>query len=232
MTAATPDERPAPGRRRVVWTILGWAQTILLNVVAPIVIYSLLTDRGVGEIPALLLSGVGPALELILTVVRTRRVDEFSIVVLIFLAIGVVTSLLFGDPRLLLVKEAAGTGLFGLVLLASLFARRPLMFYFGRRFATDGTPEGVARWNDMWQYPGFRRVQRVITVVWGLTFVGEAVLRIVLTYLLPIPVMVVINSTVPYVILALLSVGTAIYGRRRRAAAARRREAAEHPQGS
>src|SRR3954452_10293645 len=118
--------------------ILPWVQTILLSVVAPIVIYSMLTDRGVGHVPALIISGIGPVVDLVITMLVSRRVDEFSIFVLVLLVIGVVTSLLFDDPRLLLLKESAVTGLFGVVLLGSLLAPRPLMFYFGRRFATGG----------------------------------------------------------------------------------------------
>lgn len=40
--------------------------------------------------------------------------------------------------------QSAVTGLFGLVLLISLLLPRPVMFYFGRKFGTDGSREGVA----------------------------------------------------------------------------------------
>lgn len=45
------------------------------------------------------------------------------------------------------------TGLFGVVVLGSLLLPRPVMFYFGRKFATDGTAEGLAYWNGLWRYP-------------------------------------------------------------------------------
>jgi hypothetical protein len=200
--------------------ILPWVQTILLSVVAPIVIYSMLTDRGVGQVPALIISGVGPVVDLVITMLVSRRVDEFSIFVLVLLVIGVLTSLLFDDPRLLLLKESAVTGLFGVVLLGSLLAPRPLMFYFGRRFATGGSAEKIAWWNGLWQYPGFRRTQRVLTLVWGVTLLGEAVLRGVLAFVLPVGTMVVINSVLPPVVIALLVVFTITYAKRSQARAA------------
>ena len=40
------------------------------------------------------------------------------------------------DAKLLLAKDSFVTGLFGLLCLATLAAPRPLMFYFGRKFAT------------------------------------------------------------------------------------------------
>jgi hypothetical protein len=204
----------------VLVRILPWVQTILLSVVAPIVIYGMLTDRGFSEVAALIISGIGPVVDLAITMLVSRRVDEFSLFVLVFLVIGVVTSLLFDDPRLLLLKESAVTGLFGLVLLGSLLAPKPLMFYFGRRFATGGTPERIAWWNGLWQYPGFRRTQRVMTLVWGVVLLAEAVLRGVLAFVLPVGPMVVVNSVLPPVVIALLVLFTITYAKRSQARAA------------
>jgi len=204
----------------VLVRILPWVQTILLSVVAPIVIYSMLTDRGFSEVAALIISGIGPVIDLAITMLVSRRVDEFSLIVLVFLVIGVVTSLLFDDPRLLLLKESAVSGLFGLVLLGSLLAPRPLMFYFGRRFATGGSAEKIEWWNGLWQYAGFRRTQQVLTLVWGVVLLGEAVLRGVLAFVLPVGTMVVVNSVLPPVVFALLIVFTITYAKRSQARAA------------
>lgn len=57
---------------------------------------------------------------------------------------------------------------------------RPLVFYFGQRFATGGTPEGIKWWNGLWQYEGFRHSQRVINVVWGIAFLVEAIVKAIL----------------------------------------------------
>jgi intracellular septation protein A len=204
-----------------------WLPTMLFNIALPIVTFSVLTSRGMGNVPALVLSGVWPLVELVISYARTRHADEFSIMILIFLVVGIVASLAFNSARLLLIKDSAVTGLFGIVLLASLLFPRPLMFYFGRKFATDGTPEKVAWWNGLWQYEGFRRGQRILTIVWGLAFLGEAVLRIVLSYILSTGTMVVISNTLPYAVLATLIFGTISYGKRRGAAA---RAAATPPQ--
>jgi intracellular septation protein A len=209
-TAQPAASRPSP--------LATWLPTMLFNVALPIATYIILTGAGMGEVPALIISGVWPVLELGLSYARTRRFDELSIMVLIFLVIGVLTSLLFNSARLLLIKDSALTGLFGIVLLASLLAKRPLMFYFGRKFATDGSAEKVAWWNGLWQYEGFRRGQRRLTVVWGTAFLGEAVLRIVLGLFLPVQTMVVINNILPYVVLASLVIGTTMWGRRQQAA--------------
>ncbi|MEJ2871422.1 VC0807 family protein [Actinomycetospora sp. OC33-EN08] len=208
--------------------ILPWVSMAVLDIAAPIVIYDVATDAGLGDVPALLLSAIGPALSTLLSVAIRRRVDEFSVFILTLLAIGVVTSLFFDDPRLLLLKESAVTGLVGLVFLGSLLAPRPVMFLFGRRFATNGDPERLAWWNGLWQYAGFRRTQRGLTTMWGLGLLGEAVVRVVLTFRLSVPTMVVVNAVVPAVVLGALIVATVLWARAsRRAGEARAAAAAD-----
>jgi hypothetical protein len=215
----TPDtvER---SRSRGRLLLVNWVPTILLNVVLPLLTYNLLTDRGVSEVPALLASGAWPVIELVLSFALHRRFDEISIMTLIFIVLGVVAGLGFNSARLVLVKESIVTGLFGVVALGSLALPRPLMFYFGRKFATNGTPESVAYWNGLWRYPGFRRTQRVITVVWGLVFIAEAVVRIGLSYALSTSAMAAISSVLPLAVTGVLIFWTISYGRRARARAA------------
>jgi hypothetical protein len=186
----------------------------VFNVGLPIASYVLLSSAGVSTVPALALSSVWPLTELVATVSRQRRLDEFSILTLVVMGLGVASALLFDAPRLVLVKDSVITGLFGLILLASLLFGRPLLFYFGRRFATNGSRDGVAWWNGLWRYAEFRRSQRILTVAWGASFITEAAVRAALAYVLPTSAMVVINNTLPFVVLAGLIFGTFSYGRR------------------
>ncbi|WP_441251073.1 VC0807 family protein [Kitasatospora sp. McL0602] len=199
-------------------TALGWALTVGCNMIAPVVTYGQLTDHGYGEFTALLASMVWPVIDLAIHLAWRRRVDEFAVLSLIFLALTVVVTLVGPhSARLLLIKDSAVTGLFGLVCLATLAAPRPLMFYFGRKFATDGTVEGAARWNDLWQYPTFRTVQRNLTIGWGLAYVAEAVARIGLSYTLDTGQMVTLNSVLSYGVTGLLVLWTITYAKRAKA---------------
>lgn len=204
--------------------LLGWVPTVVCNVVLPLLTYSVLTDYGMSEVGALSLSAVWPVVEIAVMFAIRRHVDEVGVLSLILIALGVVSSLLLNDPRVLLLKDSAVTGLFGLVILGSLLAPRPLMFYFGRKFATDGSPEKIEWWNGLWRYEGFRHTQRVLTVVWGVAFLGEAVLRVILTEMLSVDAMVTISAILPYVVFAALMTWTIVYTRR-----ARRRAAQANP---
>lgn len=201
---------------------VGWIVTMTFNIALPIITYDVLSGNGVGQVPSLLISGIWPILESVYSFIRARRVDEFGMIVLIFIAVGVISMLAFNSPRLVLIKESAALGLFGLVLLGSVLAPRPLMFYFGRRFATNGDPARIDWWNGLWQYPGFRRSQRMLTTVWGGTLLVTSAVIIWLTYVLSVSIMVNVTNIAPYVVLAVLIFGTTVYGRR----AGRRRQQA------
>jgi len=158
--------------------------------------------------------------EMLVTVVRYRRFDVFSTMVLTFIMLGAVTSVLFDDPRLLLLKGSVTGAVFGLILLGSLAAPRPIMFFFGRKFGTDGTPEGAAYWNGLWRHPMFRRS---MTLMWGLGLTLVSVVTGALVFVLPVATMVVVDNVAPPAVIVVLAVISTVYGKRVAAAGARRR---------
>jgi len=202
------------------------APMVVVDVVLPLATYFLLRETGMGAFWAYLISGVWPLLKLIVGAVRTRRLDAFSILILVFIVLGAITALVTGDVRTLLVRDSITTGGFGLVCLISLLFARPLLFYVGRTFATDGSPAGYAWWNGLWQNPTFRSSQRVITAMWGIAYVAESVLRIVLTYTIDdLDAVVLIMNIVPFVVLAGLIFATIKISTRTRERGAARRAA-------
>ena len=69
------------------------------------------------------------------------------------------------------------------------FGRRPLGFLYSRpvleqRLTRSGVP---GHWEQLWErLPGFRRIWRVATVLWGLALLGDAALRVLMAYNLPV----------------------------------------------
>jgi hypothetical protein len=216
MDASLPPAAMSGSRRSAMMT---WGLTLLFNVVLPFVTYTVLTGNGMKTIPALTIIAAWPMVELVLYYALHHRVDEFGVLALIIFALGVVSALAFNSTRLAVVKDSAITGLLGVMFLASLVLARPMAFYMGRKFATDGSAERVAYWNGLWRYPSFRRSQRVVTVVWGLALLVEAGVRIALSYGLSTSTMVLVNAVLPAAATAALIVWTITYGKRVRNAA-------------
>jgi hypothetical protein len=127
------------------------------------------------------------------------------------IAVGTVVGLVFHSPRLLLVEGSVPTGIFGLVCLGSLWARRPLMYSFALEFNGPDTDRG-REMTRLWQYEGFRHVFRVITVVWGIGFLIEAALRVVIIYNTSTGTAMAISKVMPFIFAGIFSAWTIAYG--------------------
>ncbi|MBV9132541.1 MAG: hypothetical protein JO020_01470 [Chloroflexi bacterium] len=212
-TYSPTDLMEAP-RGRQGMSLRGMLPSLVVNAALPFVAYQVLVGRGFSDFWALTISGVFPVIGIVWSIVRTRRADMIGIISLVFIVVGVVTSLLSGDARFILIKESFLTGVFGLVCLISLLLPRPLMFYFGRQFAGGGDPARQAAFENLWQYPQFRTVNRRMTIVWGVGYLLEAAVRIALTFVLSISVFLIVSPLLAFGVTIALISWTMAYARR------------------
>ena len=176
-----------------------------------------------------------PALGVAIGVIQHRRLDVVGAVVLAGIIVGTVVGLASHNARLVLVEGSVPTAVFGMACLGSLWARRPLMFSLAREFTGPDTTRGQEM-TRLWQYEGDRRVFRVITAVWGVAFLIEAALRVVIVYNTSAGTALAISKVTPFVFAAIMCAWTVAYGTRqkrkgeRMAAAAGVVTAASHTQ--
>jgi len=152
--------------------------TLFFDVAMPVLLFDALSARGVPVVWALAAGGLSPALNNLRIWIKTRRLEPLGIIVMTLLAIGTLTSLISGNVFFALIKDSFLTGAFGLICLASLLAARPLMFSVLRQFAAGDDPARIAAWNGRWAHPEFRGAVRLVTTVWGATYLAEALLRV------------------------------------------------------
>ena len=188
---------------------------VIFDVAAPLVAYQWLRSAGLTAVTALLLSGVFPALHVIINVIRHRRLDVVGALVLAGIVVGTVLGLVSHNARLVLVEGSVPTAVFGVACLGSLWARHPLMFSFAREFTGPDTAKGQEM-TRLWQYEGYRRIFRVITVVWGVAFLLEAALRVVIVYNTSTGTALAISKFSPFVFAAIMSAWTVAYGTHRK----------------
>jgi hypothetical protein len=205
--------QPPPARLRNRLEPL--AMIAVFDIAGPLVTYSMVRSAGLGAVPALLLSGVFPALGVLLGFARHRRVDAVGILVLAGVAAGTILGLVSGNERLILAEGSVPTAIFGLACLGSLRARRPLIFRFALEFIGADTPQG-RDFATKWQYAGFRRVFRLLTVVWGAAYLAEAAARVVIIEMAPTGTALAVSKIMPYVVAALLIAWTNVYSQRAR----------------
>jgi len=206
------DDRAAPATRSRLRSV---TMIVVLDIAVPLAAYSLLRRAGLSTVTALLLSGVFPAVAVTVGIIRHRRLDVVGALVLAGIVVGSVLGLISHNARLLLMEGSVPTAIFGLGCLGSLRARQPLMFSFALEFAGPDTAQG-REMTRLWQYDGYRRVFRTITVVWGAGFLVEAALRTVVVAETSTGTALAVSKVTPYVFLGVLSAWTVAYGAHRK----------------
>ena len=185
----------------------------MFDIAGPLVVYQLLRGNGHSVVTSLIISGAFPALGVLLTIMRDRRLDVIGVLVLIGISAGVGLGLASHDAKLVLLEGAVPTTIFALALLGSLLAPRPLMFHFAQESMGRDTPKG-REFADLWQYPGFRHAFRVMTVVWGVTYLAVAAAHIVIVETQSAGTALSISKILPYPVLAILIAWTIAYTKR------------------
>jgi len=180
--------------------------TVLVNAVAPAIAFMVLTSNGFSEVTALGIAAFFPAVGTLFTWLRTRQVDIVGVLSLSLITVTVGISAATNNPLFLLLRGSAIAGTIALVCLGSLLLPRPLMFYAAQYFQSDGDSAAADRFDHLWSVPRFRRAMRLITLVWGVALIAEALTRVWLVSVLPIPAFLVaskvLGGSVVFVLIA------------------------------
>jgi hypothetical protein len=211
--AGSSQVPPAPGPLGSPERLRAVAPVIVFDVVGPLAVYYGARAGGMSTVLALVVSGVLPAARVLATVVRHRRLDAIGALVLSGIALGTVVGLASGSARLYLLDGLVPTVVLGLVCLLSLLSQRPVMFRVALETMGEDTAKGRA-FAGMWQYARFRKIFRVITVVWGLAFLAESVVQAVIVETASINTAKQTSNLLPVAIFALTFAWTRSYGRR------------------
>jgi hypothetical protein len=208
----SPGVPPAPGPLRPPERLRALAPIVVFDVVGPLAIYYGARAGGMSTVLALVVSGVLPAVRVLATVVKHRRLDAIGALVLSGIALGTVVGLASGSARLYLLDGLVPTVVLGFVCLLSLLSRRPIMFRVALETMGEDTDKG-RDFAGMWQYARFRHIFRVITVVWGLAFLAESAVQAVIVETASIGTAKQSSNLLPVAVLALTFVWTRNYGR-------------------
>ncbi len=184
----------SPYRSLIISLIWG----IVLNATIPVVCYFFAKMFvSPSELIALIFATAFPLLKSVYELLWRHELDPVTVLILLGIAASILAIFLGGDPRMLLIRESFFTGAFGAVCLISLIFPRPIMFYFGRFFMAGNDIKKREVFNAGWKNPSVRRTHRLVTSVWGMVYVGEFLVRIILVYNLPAAVVLIIS---PFII--------------------------------
>ncbi len=209
--------------------MLAALRPMLLDMLTPVAgFYVLHVLFGVDPVLALTAGALAAGVRTGYRALRERRINAFSAMMMLLLAVTVLLVLVTGDGRLILAKSAVVPAVGGLYGIVTTVVGRTLLYDVAQPFVTRGDPELTAAWQECWRgEPAFARRLRLLNLIWGIGFVVSAVLRVVVIYQAPLDVAVLAGQAPTLGMLLVLAVVTRrlgpplSYATRRRAAAAR-----------
>jgi len=192
----------------------------VFDIVGPLAIYWLLRIAGTADVTALIASGTLPAFSVAIQVIRHRRVDAIGALALLGIVVGTVAGLVSHSARLVLMEGSVPTAVFGLTALGSLLTSRPLMYRVGLQVRGGGDTAAGRALQARWARPEAQHAFRVITTVWGVTFLAEAATRVLIVEAMPAGSALLVVKLMPYIVIGALLRWMAGYTRRARASIA------------
>ena len=174
-------------------------------------------DARLGDTDALIASAVPPLLWSGYELAKAKRLDAVSSLVVAGILLTLLATALGGSPRLIQVREVLVTGAVGVLFLASLVLKRPIIFYLARAASARRTPEGETEFEALWEKPGVAEGFRMMTAVWGVGLICQTGVMVWLAYIWPISRYLLLSPFIGYGILALLLGWSLWYGAKRKA---------------
>jgi len=212
--AETAQSLKSPSLRNLIISL--WP-SILLDGVCVIVVYQLVKHfTSASDVIALSLSALPAMIGAIITLIRQRSIDVLGAFALITIVLSICLTFLTGDARLFLIRESFLTVLFGIICLISLLFPKPIWYYIIRYFTVGNNHEQMIAYDTAWKFASFRGYIRTVTILWGVVYTVEFLIRLVMVYTLSISQVLVISSVIFYALTILASVATFRLGQRLR----------------
>lgn len=158
-------------------------RTFALDIGLPIGAYYVSMLLGASTYLALLIGTLISGGRLIWVSVRDRRVEIFSLFLMVVFVAGFASSLVTGDARFVLAKDSVLSGVVAVAFLGSCVVGRPLAYYAAKRFRPAS---GQSELENSATTEQMRKRWMKISLVWGFGLLADAVLRVVAIYALPI----------------------------------------------
>jgi hypothetical protein len=184
----------------------------VLGLIIPLALYYALRALGLSVFIALLVGALVPVVGLVVSLARGRRPDAvwgfWSILAVI--ALGV--SLIGGDVRFLLARDALVTGAVGTWFLVSAWTHRPLALVLSRPVLELLHRYPTGRWDHLWRdEPRFRTIWRRASVGFGIGTLLDAASRVVMAYTLPVDLVPALSTALYVATSAVLLLGVNLY---------------------
>ena len=163
-----------------------------------------LLDAHYGDTFSLIASAIPPLLFSIYELIKTRRVDAISVLVVAGIVFTVGATAMGGSARLIQIRDALVTGAIGVMFLVTLAMKRPMIFYLARATMARDTEAGAAAFETIWNRPGVPAMFQLMTAVWGVGLIAQTAVMCWLAWIWPISRYLLLSPFISYAIFGLL----------------------------
>ena len=186
--------------------------SLIINGAIPVIVYNLLTDY-YSSFVSLLIATLIPLGDNLYHIVKHKKADAFGLFMLTGFILSLLAFMLGGNERLILLRESMVTGLLGLIFIASLFFAKPLIYHFAIKFTSESASDQKGKFEKNWEVPYFRTVLRIMTAIWGIALLGEAIIKTLLVFELSITAFLAISQLIFYSVIGAAIIFTVVYRR-------------------
>ena len=201
-----------PAKKGMPFNILVTA----VEISGSIALFHLAQRMGANDVVSYLIGSIAPVVGGFVVWAKARKFSGASAAIFVFTALSATTALIGSTaPKALLYKDCAVTALIGLIFLASrVVARKPIVFYMAQRRGTDGTHDGMATFDTMWDVArDFRTGIYVTSYLWAAVFLTQAAGTALIIRQTRYPTAYNYDQTLPLAAIGLGIVGSIAIGR-------------------
>ncbi|MGH9169915.1 MAG: VC0807 family protein [Acidimicrobiales bacterium] len=192
------------------------AAVTVVEIGGAIALFHLAQGLGASDVVSYLAGSIGPVVGGFTIWAKARKFSGASASIFAFTAVSAIIAVAGSTtPKVLLYKDCAATALIGLIFLGSCFlTRKPVVFYMAQRYGTDGTHEGMANFDTMWDiYSDFRTGMYVTSYLWAALFLIQAAGTALIINKTTYATAYNYDQILPFVAIALGIVGSVAIGR-------------------
>ena len=203
--------------RSMAWLRDNWLRVgldVAVNFAAPVLIFNWAEPQW-GETRALLGATVPPLLWGAGSFVKERKVDALSVIALAGITMSLLMFVSGGSAQLIALKEKMVTLLFGFAFLGSALIGKPLIYPLARATMARQSREAAESFDARRDSAGQHHTVMVMTWVWGVGLLADALLSILLVYSVPMRLYLIVSPILGYVTFGGLGAWTFLYRRRR-----------------
>jgi len=162
-----------PAKKGMVFNIL----VTVVEIGGSIALFHLAQRMGADDLVSYLIGSIAPVLGGFMVWAKARKFSGASAAIFAFTGLSAIIALVGSTtPKVLLYKDCMATALIGLIFLGScVLVHKPVVFYMAQRYGTDGTHDGMAIFDSMWDtYRDFRTGMYVTGYLWAALFLIQA----------------------------------------------------------